>query len=240
MNCNTKYHTSNTYNAIGPKFASNSWKLNLRNKSVLGIIATRKSGCMLRPYPHLQGSGLSLSRSQCRMCVILRTHALWMICCPTWMANMQGIHIFFQGLWLAKLSAWCAFFRRELWAGEHSFDFSTLPIICHLCSQAVHSVNPQDIKTLALPLVAKASLLQHWPQHPEHTASVVFTDSKSGRKTKQTAWSLWHQKEQAVTLTFALSQRTLHGSVVTSTAQGTGAVLLSTGEGSRVWASAEQ
>lgn len=62
-NCNVMHHTSNIYKATTPNLASNALTLNLRSKYIiLGITATSKAGYELRPYPHLWGWGLSLSR----------------------------------------------------------------------------------------------------------------------------------------------------------------------------------
>lgn len=62
-NCNVIHHTSNIYKAIAPNLASNTLTLNLRSKYIiLGITAMSQAGYELRPYPHLWGWGLSLSR----------------------------------------------------------------------------------------------------------------------------------------------------------------------------------
>lgn len=143
MNCNVMHHTSNIYKATEPNLASNTLTLNLRSKPIVpGITATSKAGCELRPYPYLWGWGLSLSRGWCRKCVTRRAYVLRIICCPTWVANVQGIHIFFRGFgWQAervvcilqeRIMGWWTF----LWLLN---SFNNLPPVqpsCSFCKSA--------------------------------------------------------------------------------------------------------
>lgn len=177
---------------------SNTEELNLKNKS-----AALES----LPLGHLQDRGLSLSWGWFGKCHI---HSV----CSTdnTLSSMNGKHagntcFLPRSGSSERLDAWCTFFRRELWAGEHSSDFSTLSTICHLCSQAVRSVNRQDLKTPALPLAAKESSVQRWPRSTQRTAKAALTSSRFDAKIKQPVWNWWQQMEPALTHTFSLLQR---------------------------------